>query len=221
MRAGGRGGKHLVLAPFFTVQPAEHHAAVSLFQGQFHGLRQSGSYTLLYHQPVYNEIQAVLAVLVQGRDLVHKIYLPVHTHALIALGFQLFQSVLLRALLQKDKRGNNQDLGALFQFQNLFQDFIYGAGLNGAPALRAVHGAKAGKKDAQEVIDFGHSRHCGAGIVACCSLLKGNSRRQALYLLNVGLVHPGQKLPCIGREGLDIAALSLGIHDVKGQRGLA
>ena len=45
--------------------------------------------------------------------------------------------------------------------------------------------------------------------------------RQALDEVDVGLVHLAQELAGVGREGLDVAALALGVDGVEGQGGLA
>ena len=39
--------------------------------------------------------------------------------------------------------------------------------------------------------------------------------------ITIGFVQPLQELSCVGRETLDIAALSLGVERVECQRGLA
>src|SRR5215472_14993297 len=44
-------------------------------------------------------------------------------------------------------------------------------------------------------------------------------RRQPLDRLDIGLLHQLEKLPRIGAEALDIAALPLGIDRVEGERG--
>ena len=40
---------------------------------------------------------------------------------------------------------------------------------------------------------------------------------QALDEVDVRLVHLAQELPGVGREGLDVAALALGVNGVEGQ----
>jgi hypothetical protein len=51
--------------------------------------------------------------------------------------------------------------------------------------------------------------------------LSGDRRRQAVDLVDVGLLHHLQELARIGRQRLDIAALALGIDGVERQRGFS
>ncbi|MDT4847834.1 hypothetical protein FQZ97_819070 [compost metagenome] len=52
-------------------------------------------------------------------------------------------------------------------------------------------------------------------------LLDRDRRRQAFDGVHIGLFHHRQELPGIGRQGLHIAALALGVESVEGQRRLA
>ena len=52
-------------------------------------------------------------------------------------------------------------------------------------------------------------------------LLDGDGRRQALDVIDIGLLHQLQELARIGRQRFDIAALALGIDRVEGERGFA
>ncbi len=52
-------------------------------------------------------------------------------------------------------------------------------------------------------------------------LLYGDSRGEPLNRIHIGLAHEGEKLAGIGREAFHIAALTLGVEGVEGQRRLA
>ncbi len=52
-------------------------------------------------------------------------------------------------------------------------------------------------------------------------LIDRDGRRQALDVIHVGLVHLAEELPSVRREGLDVAALALGVDGVERQRALA
>ena len=127
----------------------------------------------------------------------------------------------MRAFLAFDERGQHHEFFALRQGQNIGNDFVGRAGFYGAAALRAVHAAQTGEEHAKEVVDFRHRAHGGAGIARGALLLQRDSGRQALDLAHGGLVHLGQELARVGREGFHVAPLAFGIDDIEGQRGLA
>jgi len=52
-------------------------------------------------------------------------------------------------------------------------------------------------------------------------LVDRDRRRHALDAIDGGPVHAVEELPRVGREGLDIAALTLGVQSVEHQRALA
>src|SRR6185437_20816 len=52
-------------------------------------------------------------------------------------------------------------------------------------------------------------------------LIDGDGRRDARDRIDLGLVHAIEKLPCVRRERLDVAALSFRIERVEDERGLA
>ena len=73
----------------------------------------------------------------------------------------------------------------------------------------------------QVVVQLGHRAHGGARVAHRVGLVDGNRWRHPLDLVHGGLVHAIEKLPRIGAEGFDIAALPLGIQRVKHQTGFA
>ena len=52
-------------------------------------------------------------------------------------------------------------------------------------------------------------------------LLDGDGGRQAVDVVDVGLLHHLEELARIGRQAFDVAALALGIDGVEGERGFA
>ncbi|MQM38923.1 hypothetical protein KBTX_02944 [wastewater metagenome] len=79
----------------------------------------------------------------------------------------------------------------------------------------------AGEQQLEVVVELGHGADGGARRPHRVGLVDGDRRRDALDAVRRGLVHAIEELPCIGREGLDVAALALGVHGVEGEGGLA
>ena len=85
----------------------------------------------------------------------------------------------------------------------------------------AVGLADARPEEAHVVVDLGDGAHGGARIVGGGFLVDGDGWRQALDLVDVGLLELAQELPGVGRQGLDVAPLALGVEGVEGQARLA
>ena len=76
-------------------------------------------------------------------------------------------------------------------------------------------------QEAQKIADLGHGSHRRAGILVGGFLLDGHDGAQPRDLVHVGPLHRSHELPRIGRKGLHVASLPLGIDGVEGQRRLA
>ena len=163
----------------------------------------------------------MLLVLVQRGQVFHAVELAVHAHAHEAFRLQFFEAVRVRAFLEFDQRGHDDDFRAFGQGEDVGDDFIGGAGLDGASALGAVHLAEAGEEHAQEVVDFGDGAHGRARVAARGLLFQRNGGGKAFDLVHVRLVHLGEELAGVGRKGFHIAALAFRVHDVERERGLA
>ena len=79
----------------------------------------------------------------------------------------------------------------------------------------------ARKQQLQMIVELGHGADGGPRGTHRIGLVDGDRGRDALDAIHQRLVHPIQELPRIGREGLDVAALALGVQSVEHQRGLS
>ncbi len=91
---------------------------------------------------------------------------------------------------------------------------------------RQARGGRVGHADARPqqphvVVDLGDGADGRARIFRRRLLLDRDRRRQAVDLVDVGLLHHLQELARIGRQRFDVAALALGIDGVEGERGFA
>src|SRR4029450_10517333 len=90
-----------------------------------------------------------------------------------------------------------------------------------ASALMAVRDADVGEQQPQVVVDFRDGADRRSWIRSGGLLLDGDRRRQAVDQIDVRLLHLLEKLPGIGRQRLDIAALSFGVDRVEGKGRLS
>ena len=137
-----------------------------------------------------------------------------------ALLGQVVEQGAVLALAAPDHRGHDLESGALGQLEDPVDDLLGGLARHGPPADRAVGMADAGIQEAQVVVDLGDGPDGRARVAGGRLLVDGDGRGQALDEVDVGLVHLAQELAGVGREGLDVAALALGVDGVEGQGGL-
>ena len=223
--AGGAyrfGGMHDV----GLARHAHDDAALAVAQGQFHGVGKAGAHVVLDDEPVHHKVDAVLFVLVEGRNLIEVVDCCLfpqrgHAHAHEAFGLQLLEAVGMGAFLQFHKGSHEHDALAFGHGHDVRNDFIGGAGLDGRAAVGAVHLAEPGEEHAQKVVHLRHRAHGGTGVVRRGLLFQRYGGGKPLDFVHQGLVHLGQEHARVGGERFHIAALPLGVHDVEGQGGLA
>ena len=147
--------------------------------------------------------------------------LAVDAHAREALALEVVEQLAVLALAALDDRREHLELGLLGQLEDAVDDLVGSLPLDLAAADRAVRDADARVEQAQVVVDLGDGAHRGARVLRRRLLVDRDRRRQALDVVDVGLVHLAEELPRVRREGLDVAALALGVDGVERERGLA
>ena len=88
-------------------------------------------------------------------------------------------------------------------------------------AAAAERAADAREQQPHVVVDFGRRADGRARIADAVLLADGDRRRDAVDAIDVRLLHPLEKLPGVGGQRLDVAALSFGVDRVEGERRLA
>ena len=153
--------------------------------------------------------------------LVEPIKPPIHAHANQPALFQIVEHIAVFALPRADNGREDHEPIPRGQTRNLLDNLLRALTTDLLAAPRTMADANRGKEHAQIIVNLGHRAHRRARIVRGRLLLNGDARRQAANGVIFGLVLLPQKLPRVGRQALDIAALPLGIERVKGQRTLA
>jgi hypothetical protein len=88
-------------------------------------------------------------------------------------------------------------------------------------AAAAVEPCPPRVEQLEVVVQLRHGADGGARGAHRVGLVDGDGRRDAGDSIDLRLVHAVEELPRVGREGLDVAALALGVERVEDQRGLA
>jgi len=115
----------------------------------------------------------------------------------------------------------DRDAGSLVEREQAVRHLLHGLARDRELADGAAGLADAREEQAQVVRDLGRRPDGGAGIAAHRLLLDRDRRREAVDRIDVGTRHLVEELPRIGGQGLDVAALTLGVDRVEGERGLS
>ncbi len=163
----------------------------------------------------------VLPAQVQFRRLVEFVHFAVDARADEALRHQVLHQLDVFALAIVDDGRQQHQAGALGHREHLVDHLAHRLRLERRVVVGAARDAGARVQEAQVVVDLGHGADGRARVMRGGFLFDGYGRRQAVDVIDVGLLHHRQELARVGRQRLDIAALSFGVDGVERERGLA
>ena len=199
----------------------DDHQSAGEVGGDLHAVGETTGDVLSDDQSVHHHLDVVLFVLL-GFDLLAEVVDDaVQTDADVAGFTGVLENFQVLALLTPDDGGHDHDAGGLRQGHDLVDDLIHRLLFDLLAALGTVRGAHPGPEQSQVVVDLGNGAHGGAGVLAGGLLVDGDGGRQTVDIVHVGLLHLAQEHTGVGGQRLHVAALSLGVNGVKGQRGLA
>ena len=159
--------------------------------------------------------------LVQHRWLVQLVESAVHFHALKALLAQFQKLLAVFTLAVANDRRQQIAACALFQRHDAIHHVLHLLCFNRQTGRGAEWCARAGKQQAQIIVDLGNCTDGRTGVLRGRFLLNRNRRRKARDMVHIRLFHHIEKLPRIGRERLDVTPLSFRIDRVESQRRFA
>ena len=175
----------------------------------------------LEHEPVDDDVDLVLELLVEDDLLFEQAHLAVDLDAGEAVGPQLLEHVAKLALAVAHDRRVHGEPRPLRQRQDLLHDLVEALPRDLPAADRAVRPADARIEQTEVVVDLGHRPDRRARVPGGRLLVDRDRRREPLDRVHVGLLHHLQELARIRGEALYVAALPLGVDRVERQRGLA
>ena len=217
LRAGEALGERQLLA----VDDVDHDEALGERDRSFDRLREPGAEIRLHHEPVDDDLDRVLELLVEDDLLLEHPHLAVHLHAREPVGAQFLEDVLVLALAVADDRRVDRELRPFRQAQHLVDDRLDRLAGDRPPADRAVRPPHACVEQSQVVVDLGHRADRRARVPRRRLLVDRDRRREALDRVHVRLLHHLEELAGVGGERLDVPALALCVDRVEGERRLS
>ena len=183
-------------------------------------VRQTALHALADDETIHDDLNRVLLLLFE-RDLLAEIMqLPVDAHAHISLAANLFEHLLVLALLAAHELRHDEELCSCGQLHDPIHHLIDALLCDRLATVRAVRASRARIEQAQIVVDLRHRPDRRARIVTRRLLVNRDGGRQPLDVVHIGLVHLPKELPRVGRQRLHVAALPLGVDCIKCERGL-
>ncbi len=172
-------------------------------------------------EPVHHDLDRVALVLVERGRLRQVVLDAIDAdtdEALLAGGLE---DAITLGLAVLDEGAQDQQARALGEAEDLVDDLAHRLPLDLAAAVGAVRVPDAREQEAQVVVDLGDRADGGPRVLAGALLVDGDGGREAVDLVDVGLLHLAQELPGVGAQALDIAALALSVDGVERKAGLA
>ena len=161
----------------------------------------------------------MLDVLVQ-LDLFRKIiHTSVHTRTDITGSPGILKYLRVFTLASANDGSHDLHPARFGQRTDLIHDLIHSLPADLLAAVRAVRRSDARPEQSKIIVDLRDRADRRTRIAAGRLLVDGDCGRHTFYGIDVRLVHLSEKLPRIGRQALDIAALALGKNRIEGQTG--
>ena len=223
VRAGQLLGEALltVRVVVVAVDELQHEDAVGEVQRGLHRVGQPLLGRRLDRQPVDDDLDVVLLLLLQRGRVGQRIHHAVHSNPAVALRIQLVEQVDELALAGPYHRREHLEPQTLVHRQHLVDDLLRGLPGDALTAHRAVRRPGTRVQEPQIVVDLGDRADRRPRVAVGGLLVDRDGGRQALDEVDIGFVHLPEELPGICRQRFDVAALALGEDRVERQRRLA
>ena len=157
-------------------------------------LRQPRAQVLLHHEPVDDDLDRVLELLVERRRLVERVLLAVDLDAREALVAKLLEALPVLALAVAHDRRVDREARALGQREDLLDDRVDRLAGDRPAADGAVRPAHARVEQAQVVVDLGHGADRRARVARGRLLVDRDRGAEAVDRVDVRLLHHLQEL---------------------------
>ena len=219
-----RGGAHQmprIVAHRLRIVVVERHRPLALPHRLLERSHQPVARLLAHAQAVDHQVDRVDLVAVElhaRRELAH---LAVDTGVEVALLHQRLEQLAVVSLAALDDRCEQRDATACEIAQDQVENLLVGVMHHLLARSRRIGARSARIEQTQEVVDLGDGTHRRPRIFVGRLLLDGHHGAQPRDLVHIGTLHRPHELTRVGRQGLHIPPLPLGIDRIECQRRFA
>ena len=201
----------------------DDRVAIALAKRRAQRVGETAARLLSNDEPVDDDEQLLREghVDVGDEQLVEMAHVAVEAHAHEALRAKVLDHDLVSDLGGELERRGDVEAGARGKREHRVGDRLDGVGLELAAAFGAERMADASPEEPQVVVDLGRGPNRGPRRLGGILLLDRHGGREAVDVIDGGLLHALEELARVRRQRLDVAALSFGVDRVEGERGLA
>ena len=208
-------------APVPSFIDGHDHLAAAGLQGECHRLSEPAAGGLRWNQPIDDDVDRVLDLLLERRRILDPADGAVDAGARKPLADEISEQIAMLSLGVADERCEQHHSRPVSRGEDSLHDLIARLRLQHAVAPRAVGRADPCIEHAEEVVDLGH-RGDRRPRVGARRLLRDRDRgRESGHAVDVGSRQLPEKLPGEGGQALDIPPLPFGVERVERQARLA
>src|SRR5436190_6405384 len=173
-------------------------------------------------QHAYNDLDVMLAEAVGPERLVRAINFSIGANFGVAVLGGPFGDIGMKAFAIADHGCEQQEIAASFQLSlQAAGELVARLRFHRQLAVRAILRAKAGEKQPQKMISFGHGRDGALAAAAAGALLNRNGRWDPRDQVNVWTGHLLDELARVGVHRVEEASLPLGEEQIKREGAFA
>ena len=186
-----------------------------------HRIGKSGAHSLLHHKSVYDDLYAVLFILIKLYGFGELVHISVNAHAGISALTGIREDLLVHTLLRSHHGRKHHKSLACGKHHHAVDYLIHRLLLDLLAANGTVGSSNSRIKQTEIVIYLGNSTHRRTGILRRGLLIDGYGGRKSLYRINIGLIHLPDEHTGIGGKRLHKSSMSLGIEGIESKGGFS
>ena len=207
--------------PVAPAQRVDDHDVVGQGQGELDRLGEPPLGPAAHDEPVHHRLDPVVPPPIQLRLVFDRAHLAVDPHARQSPRPERGQ--LLPELALAAAHDGREDVHPLDRglAHDRLDDALHRLRRDLPAARRAMRRADVGEQQAQVVVDLGDGADRRARVRPGRALLDGDGGRQAVDLIDVGLLDLLEELAGVGGQRLDVTPLAFRVEGVERQRRLA
>ena len=138
-----------------------------------------------------------------------------------ALTRQFSEKRVVLALTATHDRCQHLEPNSIVEAHDAIDDLLGSLSLEAGAVVRAVLLTNARVQETQIVVHLGNRSDRASGVTRGRLLVDRNSRREAVDVIDIRLVHLAEELTRVCRQALDVPTLALGVDGVESQARLS